>query len=155
MQIVPHLPRAILLGHTPHLQSIPTSTFWSKQDDPLQNTSLNTVQKQQCGIDMHTLDTTFGNWLNGFTEAYAISSYHQLNYCPPCATHPTPPFVLEDHPSAINVFSDGGFTLPTMPRFGLMSAGVWWTSRQEGSELLLSVGEADYACQSANGTGIR
>eukprot|EP00973_Karenia_brevis_P007741 1051382-Karenia_brevis.AAC.1 len=42
---------------------------------------------------------------------------------------PLPQHVQGTAPNTYNAFSDGSFTHPTLPHFGLISAGVWWPER--------------------------
>ena len=78
----------------------------------------------------HDDSDPFTRWLSPFEHLDARAAFRKLSgegeVLPipslPAQVHGTPP----DSPSA---FSDGSFTNPTLPHFGLASAAVWWPGR--------------------------
>eukprot|EP00973_Karenia_brevis_P030712 4233945-Karenia_brevis.AAC.1 len=51
----------------------------------------------------------------------------EKNFCPP----PLPAPVQQQTPDDMNAYSDGSFSQPDHPEYGLVTAAVWWPGRIE------------------------
>eukprot|EP00973_Karenia_brevis_P031019 4278511-Karenia_brevis.AAC.1 len=79
-------------------------------------------------------------------QSFLVINGGNCKFVPP----PLPQWIPECAPESYTAFSDGSFTHPITPTFGLMSAAVWWPGRDAvPSEL-----EEDFTVCTCTGKGV-
>eukprot|EP00973_Karenia_brevis_P047593 6604896-Karenia_brevis.AAC.1 len=89
---------------------------------------------QACfGIDpCYNLNENFCQWLAPFSDHDASTAFQILNNVKQqLELPPLPPHVDVPAPTHPIIYSDGAFTHPVTPVFGLASAGIWHLGRTD------------------------
>ena len=110
----------------------PKGVWWS--NEPIPQLIMSTVHPDVhdfFGISPAYDDSDpFTRWLSPYEHLDAKSAFRQISgegEILPIPSLPAP--VLGSPPESPSAFSDGSFTNPSLPHFGLASADVWWPGR--------------------------
>eukprot|EP00973_Karenia_brevis_P044690 6188490-Karenia_brevis.AAC.1 len=130
------MPVYLQYGLTPPLSLMPDSPFWTNTMptgnviDDLSSSTMNFI-----GIDStYAADGEFCSWLKEYSHFSATDAFMYLNKFASkpvsvddfdCISH-----VSHSPPLLPNVYSDGSFTHPTHPQFGLSTCATWWPHRR-------------------------
>ena len=126
------LPTALLHGIPPKMALRPKGSWWSNSPtSALKDSSIHPKVRALFGMSDHHDDTDpFTRWLSPVEHLDAKSVFRKLSGEGDILPVPDlPDKVHGDVPESPSAFSDGSFTNPSMPHFGLAAAAVWWPAR--------------------------
>eukprot|EP00973_Karenia_brevis_P053589 7446718-Karenia_brevis.AAC.1 len=125
------------------LQLMPNKPFWSpalnleQQPQQLYQPKYDHINnmsregKHFIGImEQYEAKQPFTEWLQQYAHMDAEQAFLVINGAEDVFQHPPlPQPVAECAPTDIDAWSDGSFTMPDTPLYGLMTAAVWWPMR--------------------------
>eukprot|EP00973_Karenia_brevis_P076042 10562658-Karenia_brevis.AAC.1 len=129
LQYLDCLPLPLLYGLPPKMALLPCGPWWSNEPIArLQDNSITRSFREFIGMDAcYPLGDPMVQWLSDYTQYDARTAFRHLTGDGVLLEDPPmPPFVHGTPPEAPNSFSDGSFTNPRKPVFGLATAAVWW-----------------------------
>eukprot|EP00973_Karenia_brevis_P064224 8925247-Karenia_brevis.AAC.1 len=131
LDVISLLPLAMKYGLTPPLALLPHSPWWTNQTVDTSHLDLSSSCKQFVGIDCsYSIDDAFCQWLLPYAKYDASDAFQLLNGAGQTLETPPPPAPITARaPDEPNCFSDGSLTHPTLPTYGLATAGVWHPCR--------------------------
>eukprot|EP00973_Karenia_brevis_P010322 1398340-Karenia_brevis.AAC.1 len=139
-------PLAMRYGLTPPLSILPSTPWWTNDNEQFERLELNSTCKAFHGIDpQYSSDTMMCQWLQPYARYDATTAFLLLNGAAnDLDDPPTPPHIHQHPPDTPNVFTDGSLSNPTQPTFGLASAGIWHPGRTATTMPLTEL-EQDFA----------